>query len=371
MCSSIEIFSFTSQGYEVITCGVEFPDLFPPEIIHSPVDKVHILGNKIVISGQVKDDSGIDKFIFYYKKSSTTTYNSIEITNLGYSYEFKFVIPKDEVTLDGIDYYLFASDKSFFNSSTTWKSAENPQRIIVTQIVEKTIGQTGGIVALSDGNPEDGETYVSIPANVFDKPTKVSIKQIYPIKDIPEGNGLAASKIPVAVYEFGPSAGRSGIPFGKPVEIALLYFDLDNDGKPDGTNFDESELGVFWWDGFEWRLVGGKVDKEKNVVYAKAMHFSLYALFPVGEISPEFVRPLEKIITPASKDGYNDFAFFQGLTGDFEIKIFDITGKVIRTLKNNYWFGEDESNRVVESGVYIYQVRVNGKLISGTIVVAK
>ena len=45
----------------------------------------------------------------------------------------------------------------------------------------------------------------------------------------------------------------------------------------------------------------------------------------------------------------------------------------VRTLDDNIniWSGEDEDGNIVESGIYIYQIKVDGKVISGTILVAK
>jgi len=36
-----------------------------------------------------------------------------------------------------------------------------------------------------------------------------------------------------------------------------------------------------------------------------------------------------------------------------------------------FWDGKDFSNRVVEGGVYIYQVEIGAKIVNGVVVVAK
>ena len=163
----------------------------------------------------------------------------------------------------------------------------------------------------------------------------------------------------------------------------LLYFDLDNNGKPEDwegeeKEFNESQLACYWWDGITWRPAGGKVDRERNSVTINVSHFSYYGLFKVRPMGFSEYRPKERIITPACADGKNDVAYFSGLTGQVAtVRIYDITGKKIRTIEGEpyEWDGTDDDGNIVESGVYIYQFRadVNGKkrMVSGTIVVAK
>ena len=58
---------------------------------------------------------------------------------------------------------------------------------------------------------------------------------------------------------------------------------------------------------------------------------------------------------------------------NFTIDIFNLTGQKIRTLSNgwNTWNGKDESGQLVESGLYIYQIRADDELISGSVVVIR
>ena len=121
------------------------------------------------------------------------------------------------------------------------------------------------------------------------------------------------------------------------------------------------------------------MDTLKKTVTAKVMHFSRFAIFPAAPLSNKDFWPKQRIITPARIDGRNDTADFNALdpTQDYEIKIFDLNGRKIRSILNplTKWDGKNDGGDVVESGVYIYQFKadVNDKkqLISGTITVAK
>jgi len=347
---------------------------YPCGISHTAIEEINVIGNIVLIEATVTDDAGISWVKLYYKKHSASGYDCITQTpDSGIkTYDFKAEIPKTVVTSDGIDYYLEAYDGGA--TVTGWKSAASPQFIEVNQTI--TVKASPGAdteIIFNDANPEDGRTYVRIPRGAVSRETEITVKQITDLDNVPEGSGIAKSKLPVAVYDFSPD----GIKFSKPLELEMLYFDLDSDGKVDDTETEEGNLRVFWWDGFDWRLVGGCVDVEKNVVKSKIMHFTLYAVFPAGPLNEKSYVPKERIITPVAV-GSNDIAHFDGLNGiDARIDIYDISGHKIRTINEMpyEWDGTDEDGRIVESGVYIYQFRaeVKGemKLISGVIAVAK
>jgi gliding motility-associated-like protein len=186
---------------------------------------------------------------------------------------------------------------------------------------------------------------------------------------------MSLSDTPAAVFDFAPSGTR----FAKAIDLTMLYFDNDNNGKVDyiensdgvANTIDPITLRVFYWDGFNWRLAAmPTINTTDHTVTCKIDHFSEYALFPVATLTPEDYRPKMKIITP-NGDGVNDEADFNSLTE--EIKIFDITGRKIRSVSagTGKWDGKDDGGTIVESGVYIYQFTVDGTLVSGVIAVAK
>jgi len=239
--------------------------------------------------------------------------------------------------------------------------------------VSSFITADGGTVSLNDGNPDDGETQVIIPEGALTTATTITIEQLDPdsVASAPE---IALADTPVVAFKFLPS----DLKFNLPVTIVLRYLDIDNDGIIDGTEIDENSIKMFYYDGFEWLCLGGTVDAEKNIVTAKVTHFSYFALFPTRAFAASDYRPAERIITPAYADHDNDEASFRGLAGtDTTIKIFDITGRKVKVINEApyEWAGDDENGNIVESGVYIYQFRVEvdgeEKLVSGVIAVAK
>jgi hypothetical protein len=248
-------------------------------------------------------------------------------------------------------------DKKTFVASVTLSPPQD--------YVEKKIGPPGGSLYLENG------TGVAIPEGALTKWVSVSIKRIKNLQSLPSGNRTAMPVKPVSAYEFGASNldGKKigSLMFNKASTVILAY--------EDGEGILEERLRIFWRDLLDWRLNGGTVDKKKNIVTAKnVMHLSKFALFPIKfGLSADAYRPVRKIITPAFKDGINDQVEFENLGGkQFTIRIYDITGKRIKILRNNpVWDGTDDDGDIVESGIYIYQLKVEGKVISGVIAVAK
>jgi hypothetical protein len=218
---------------------------------------------------------------------------------------------------------------------------------------EEISWSNGGVVSIVN------RVELKIPSGGLNKNETISILE-KPKDNFQKLQNISA----VMVYEFFPK----GLVFRKPAKLTYYY------KTKKVSSEDEDKLRIYYWDGYEWRYVGGVVDKETKSVSCYISHFSVYGLFPA--ITLPTYKPLEKIITPALKDGINDVATFDGLAGqDVTIKIFDITGRQVRSIdvlkEGNIWDGKDVLGNIVESGVYIYQFEYNGKKYSGTIVVAK
>jgi len=96
------------------------------------------------------------------------------------------------------------------------------------------------------------------------------------------------------------------------------------------------------------------------------------------EINEGYPRP--RVFTP-NGDGSNDEVTFKYENIDessIVCWIYDIKGSVVRQLdivgdgEDEFaWDGKDEGGNIVPSGIYIYQIEVEGQTINGTIVLAK
>jgi len=114
---------------------------------------------------------------------------------------------------------------------------------------------------------------------------------------------------------------------------------------------------------------GGQSDGEMLAFNISASGFKLNEGYP---------RP--RVFTP-NGDGSNEevtFEYENVKESSIVCWIYDIKGAVVRQLdiveSGEYrftWDGEDEQGNIAPSGIYIYQIEVEGQTINGTIVLAK
>jgi gliding motility-associated-like protein len=368
-----------AASYATLTFRV-IMDLNPPVIQHKPLKLVNVIGNKIVIKADISDDSGLASVVLFYKKHSDTNYSLVAnaVDKNKKNYELKVAIPPEVITTDGVDYYITATDIAggigIFSNAGYSQAIPSPVIPITVEIkpynVTATISADGGAISMQDGNPEDGTTSLIVPPDALPGSTDISMSQVSDLSLLPKGNGSTWTRQPVAAYQLTPEE----LALSGAATLSMLYFDLDKDGVVDGTNIKVADLRIFRWDGFDWRYVDGTVDQLNNIVTGQINRLGTYALFPARSLSANDYRPKQKIITPATADGINDKAEFDGLQGKkVTINIFDVTGKKVRTISNEpyEWNGRDDEERLVESGVYIYQFEVDNQMISGMIAVAK
>jgi gliding motility-associated-like protein len=73
-------------------------------------------------------------------------------------------------------------------------------------------------------------------------------------------------------------------------------------------------------------------------------------------------------------DGIHDSVKFD-FKGDLDenIRIFDLRGKLVRTLQDSirYWDGKDDAGNLVKGGGYIYQIKVQDTVVNGVVVVIR
>ncbi|MDD5066271.1 MAG: gliding motility-associated C-terminal domain-containing protein [bacterium] len=342
---------------------------FAPGINFQGISEINLIGDKAILYADLSDQDIISTVSFFYKDHSDTGYSSQKYYPGSMYYRVKAEIPASVITKNGVDYYFSALDEQANQTNS------GNYFINVNPGVTAVIGSSGGVIRLLDGNPEDGDMKLSIPSAALEGNKSISLRQIYDASEVIPGTGMVQGQVPYMIYEFLP-----GLKLKRLSKLDLLYFDLDNDGKvelADGTitGCDEKKMALFWWDRYDWRYIGGEVDSVNNTVSAYVTHLATFALFSVDHLTKEAYRPKEKIITP-NNDGINDVLYFGGTPGSFDITIFDVSGAIVRKISDvAEWDGRNSRGKSVESGIYIYQARVNvnGKeeLMSGSIAVAK
>lgn len=226
-------------------------------------------------------------------------------------------------------------------------------------------------VDVQDTFYNDGKTSLYFPAGALSSPGTLDIRQLDPAA-LPYGPGGTVAAV---AYDFS----LEGATLLREFQLTLSY-PSDSDGLVSGSRANPSSLAIYYLDPANgWALLGHpQTDTTLHTVTTASPHFSTYALFPTGATTDQDLRPAQRIITP-NGDGINDAAIFGN--GIDKIHIFDMHGRRVRTVDGPSssaacagswcWDGTDDSGKIVESGVYLYQFTVNGTRVSGVIAVAK
>ncbi|MBA7517879.1 hypothetical protein ES705_09935 [subsurface metagenome] len=174
------------------------------------------------------------------------------------------------------------------------------------------------------------------------------------------------------------------------VYIELPYGDENNNGIVDSTEGSSAPvsvktLSVYWLDEEHrlWvKVPGTKVDRKENVARAKVMGFGVYTLMGGGfyDLADAYAYP----VPYKPNDGLGTTGdetsgiIFTNLSTEAEIKIYTITGELVKKIVHNggppleEWYPvENEKGEKVVSGVYIYYIENIRQHKSGKLVIIR
>jgi hypothetical protein len=180
---------------------------------------------------------------------------------------------------------------------------------------------------------------------------------------------------PVVAVELRYAAGIPGV-FVRPNAVFKHYKGAAGD------------VGIFWHNDIEFVKLGGAADPYRGTVSIKTARplgkFQVRNVLRSSEFNLSQLTP-RKIFTP-NGDGINDeiILFLENPRDSIisQAKIYDITGAEVsdfeqgiivgeRGIVSLKWNGKDKQGSTVRSGIYVYQIQAESKVINGTIVVAR
>lgn len=218
-----------------------------------------------------------------------------------------------------------------------------------------------------------------------------------------QGDGLTDALLGVNVKIRGAQTKNeiTNFTFDQPVQIIFSANNIHSSPLNVISNASTSsgELSIFWNNGIEWIQLGGIPNSANNTISVQTRNAGEFAVRRVSQQYSAFelssVTP-GKIFTP-NGDSCNDIVTFQfqnprGST-NIKGKIFDLYSTFIADLKLSSllgtlnfapncprpnlsaetlaWDGKDSDGNFVPKGIYLYQIEAEGKIINGTIVVAR
>jgi len=345
--------------------------LSAPVISHEPSKYFSYLGWPVVLKAITRGQARVEKVSAFVRKNVSDQITEVDFERVpadvsaGKNVPWHTKIPPGLLSSNGIQYRLEAMDEEGNFGYWPGPSQDEWFALPYNARVTQQITPLGGTITLEDGNPDNGTVTLEIPEGALRESVSISITQVdvARVATVPDGSRVASA------WRIEPE----GLVFVKPATLTLLYPEefLKKTSVSRNQSLSEGSLGMYWWNGRRWRMLGGAQQEDDCVVRAKVVVLGDYLVATRTAYSPEQVKPQRRIITPATRDQHNDALVF-GDIGDSRIKIFDLNGRVVRVLEaNSSWDGCDSQGHVVESGIYIYQVYLPDGMLSGTVVVAK
>jgi hypothetical protein len=208
-----------------------------------------------------------------------------------------------------------------------------------------------------------------------------SIEFVPMLDGVTELKGFALKK-PARIVLHYETAGGSPVGDNRPLGLSAAALAATPSTARPAQSFSAENLGAYWNNGTEFKKVYGKVDPVTQTVFLDSPNLGVYqvrallrsdsAVFDLSNISG-------RVITP-NGDGKNDQVIFTYDPGPRNVtpegKIYDIHGAFVADMKAGLvpntivWDGFMNGRRAT-SGVYVYQIKGDGKAFSGTIVVAR
>jgi hypothetical protein len=141
------------------------------------------------------------------------------------------------------------------------------------------------------------------------------------------------------------------------------------------------QMSIYWFNGVELVKLGGVYDSQNNVIAVASQRPGVYRLMAALQAAAFEVVQLwpQKIFTP-NGDGVNDeinFVYNNPKGVPVSGEIYDVYGARVADLRAGrdgsslVWDGRDAEGETVAKGVYIYQIKGDGKMSNGTVVVAR
>jgi len=173
-----------------------------------------------------------------------------------------------------------------------------------------------------------------------------------------------ADKIPVGPsYNIGPE-----IVLNEPAWISLPYADYIGPYSP-------AELGVYILRNGNWDYIGGTPDPADQTIKVRAKQLGLMQIQagPHPSVPADLAVPVQYTLKQNYPNPFNpvtNISYQLPLAGNTLLKVFDVTGREVKTLVDGYqytgnysvtWNGRSNSGTSVASGVYFYLLQIGDK----------
>lgn len=369
----VSVYTF-AEPLRVLSAHVKFPSVIVPTITHTAIDAVssidRILNAKISVDfGSYTNTTATARIKYSVDGGDVQQEPQGEGVSIKNNEEFFIQLPEFLQSATNTDYQIvvdFRNDQGtiietvVFPSSTTYQHSE-----FTDTITKNIVADDGGTVEFNSGNQQYSNTKLEISKDTLSADTKIVIKQI-PIENFDTSSSSEQLAAVYKVYSI-----PENIEILSPIK-ANFYYGLTPTSTKFVLKYKKEETD-------KWKILTiSKTDLQNRIITSNIGKFGYYGIFEKIKEEDSNYRPDKRVRVKARIPTYGGFKFNNLKDGDV-VKIYTTSGKKIAELTTGdaegfEWKGRKGTNNSGDwapSGIYIYQIKVKGKVISGTIVFAK
>ncbi len=336
-----------------------------PTITHTAIETVSsidkILNAKISVDfGDYTDSTATARIDYSVDGGSVEQEPPGEGITIKNNEEFFIQLPDFLESNTNVDYQIvidFRDEQGTIIKTVTFPSGTESQHAELTDTVTKDVtASAGGVVEFNSGNQQYESSKLEIAPNALSTDAQIIIKQL-PIEDY-----ISSTEQMAALYRV--YSIPDNIEILSPIK-ATFYYGLN----PTSNNF---VLKYKKQDSDKWKdITISDTDLQNKTVMSYITDLGYYGIFEKVKEEDKSYRPKKRVVVKG-----RDVFRFNGLQQGDSVKIYNTSGKKIREISSGdaegfKWDGRKDNGDWASSGIYVYQIKVKGKLISGTIAFVK
>ncbi len=361
----VSVYLYAAEPFRVLSAYVKFGGAILPKITHTAIETVSsidkILNAKISVDfGDYTDSTATARIDYSVDGGSVEQEPPGEGITIKNNEEFFIQLPDFLESNTNVDYQIvidFRDEQGTIIKTVTFPAGTEPQHAELTDTITKDVtASAGGVVEFGSGNQQYESTKLEIAPNALSTDAQIIIKQL-PIEDY-----ISSTEQMAALYQV--YSIPDNIEILSPIK-ATFYYGLN----PTSNKF---VLKYKKQDSDNWKdITISNTDLQNKTVMSYITALGYYGIFEKVKEEDKSYRPKKRVVVKG-----RDVFRFNGLQQGDSVKIYTTGGKKIREISSGdadgfKWDGRKDNGDYAASGIYVYQIKVKGKLISGTIAFVK
>ena len=354
-----------AEPLKMLSAFASFGGVILPTITHTAIETVSsidkILNAKISVDfGSYSNANATARIDYSVDGGSVEQEPPGEGITIKNNEEFFIQLPTFLESSTNVDYQIvidFRDDQGTIIKTVTFPSGTQPQHAELTDTVTKDVtASVGGVVEFGSGNQQYESSKLEIAPNSLSSDAQIIIKQL-PIEDY-----ISSTEQMAALYRV--YSIPDNIEILSPIK-ATFYYGLN----PTSNKF---VLKYKKQDSDNWKdITISNTDLKNKTVMSYITDLGYYGIFEKVKEEDKSYRPKKRVVVKG-----RDVFRFNGLQQGDSVKIYNTSGKKVKEISSGdaegfKWDGRKDNGDWASSGIYVYQIKVKGKLISGTIAFVK